>query len=281
MEPSGFLLGIGDRPIPLHPGRQLSFGRGKDNDFPLKDGLCSRRHAVLRVTEDDVTLEDLGSTNKTWVNEAPIKAGFPTPLSTGDIFRVGGHVLTYLANTEDVAPAMEEEQDEELATIVLNPSVAANLVETVPSSESNTKVMRQRKTTVVQPESKVEEPADRDPGEADFSLKGDLTQMTFPQLLMVLHHSQRTGRLALELGAERGIVGFDEGKVVFAQSGNETGVPAIQAMASWRGAVFLFDSEEVELPANVLMPTTRIILQCCKAMADEDSEGGTEDGSGT
>ena len=44
----------------------------------------SRRHARLMYGDDTWTIEDLGSTNGTWVNERPLERGEKRPVKEGD-----------------------------------------------------------------------------------------------------------------------------------------------------------------------------------------------------
>lgn len=48
-------------------------GRDTGNDLVLESDLVSRRHAVLRIEGSVVVLEDLDSTNGTWVNGARVR----------------------------------------------------------------------------------------------------------------------------------------------------------------------------------------------------------------
>ena len=53
----------------------------------------SRRHAVIERKEGDLTIEDLGSLNGTFLNRRRIDSG---PLSDGDELQVGKYRLTFL-----------------------------------------------------------------------------------------------------------------------------------------------------------------------------------------
>jgi predicted component of type VI protein secretion system len=67
---------------------------GREPSLPLhldEDAQVSRRHARIAVQGGAVVVEDLGSTNGTYVNEQPISA--PRPLNPGDKVRVGLTVL--------------------------------------------------------------------------------------------------------------------------------------------------------------------------------------------
>ncbi len=56
----------------LAPG-EYTLGRLEDNDFMLDDRQISRRHARMLVQESSLVLEDLGSSNKLFVNEQQVE----------------------------------------------------------------------------------------------------------------------------------------------------------------------------------------------------------------
>jgi hypothetical protein len=66
----------------------LLVGREAENDVPLaRDEFTSARHARLEPRRDGVWIEDVGSTNGTFVNGVRLTA--PRKLSPGDVIRVG------------------------------------------------------------------------------------------------------------------------------------------------------------------------------------------------
>ncbi len=66
----------------------LTAGRTSDNDLELaSDGFASANHARFQPRRDGVWVEDLGSTNGTFVNEQKLAA--PAMLQPGDKVRVG------------------------------------------------------------------------------------------------------------------------------------------------------------------------------------------------
>ncbi len=69
----------------------LTFGRDPDNDICLEDTEVSRHHARLTQTEDQIILEDLGSTNGTLVNGKPITGRHV--LQPADIISIGSSVF--------------------------------------------------------------------------------------------------------------------------------------------------------------------------------------------
>ena len=68
-------------------------GRGAEADIVLEDSFSSSRHARLFAQGDVVVLEDLGSTNGTYLNGEPL--GGPQPLHDGDRIRIGDSEFTF------------------------------------------------------------------------------------------------------------------------------------------------------------------------------------------
>ena len=70
--------------------QRTTIGRGASNDINLDDELVSKEHAALEIisTEDGVSflLQDLNSTNHTFVNDSPIEL---YKLKDGDLIRIG------------------------------------------------------------------------------------------------------------------------------------------------------------------------------------------------
>ncbi|NLO96769.1 MAG: FHA domain-containing protein [Peptococcaceae bacterium] len=74
-------------------GRGVTIGRGKDNDIVLPDHYCSLVHAELKHYKGVTTIEDVGSTNGTWVNGERIDS--PVQLVDGDYIKIGGITFVY------------------------------------------------------------------------------------------------------------------------------------------------------------------------------------------
>jgi FHA domain-containing protein len=74
--------------------RPLTVGRGNNNDLPLAgDEFASGRHARFESRRDGVWLEDIGSTNGTFVNG--IRLTRERRLAPGDVVRIGETDLRY------------------------------------------------------------------------------------------------------------------------------------------------------------------------------------------
>jgi FHA domain len=72
----------------------LTVGRSSRNDIDLaRDEYASSEHARLEPRRDGVWLEDVGSTNGTYLNGARLTG--PKRLSSGDVVRIGETELRY------------------------------------------------------------------------------------------------------------------------------------------------------------------------------------------
>lgn len=66
----------------------VTIGRSAECDLSLSDTYLSSRHARLSNDDGDLTIEDLGSTNGTYVNQELVDGR--VHLERGDIVQVGG-----------------------------------------------------------------------------------------------------------------------------------------------------------------------------------------------
>ncbi|GAB3109052.1 FHA domain-containing protein [Aestuariicella hydrocarbonica] len=72
---------------------ELTIGRHPDNGLQIEDGSVSGRHAQISINANpdfpefsEASIEDLGSTNGTYVNDQPVNGKMP--LKHGDSIRV-------------------------------------------------------------------------------------------------------------------------------------------------------------------------------------------------
>jgi hypothetical protein len=70
-----------------------TLGRG-EVEIRLDDPFASARHARITLQGNVVVIEDLGSTNGTYLNERPLSG--PQPLHPGDRVRIGDSEFSYL-----------------------------------------------------------------------------------------------------------------------------------------------------------------------------------------
>jgi FHA domain len=75
-------------------GEGAVMGRGDQAEIRLEDPFASSRHARLLRQGGIIVLEDLGSTNGTYLNEELLTG--PQPLHRGDRVRIGDSEFTYV-----------------------------------------------------------------------------------------------------------------------------------------------------------------------------------------
>ena len=86
-------------------GDQLTIGRDSTNDITINDAEISRRHARLTFQGGKYVLEDLGSTNGTFVNGQRL-AG-PRVLKAGEVVSFGEQIiLVFEVTTVDAGATM-------------------------------------------------------------------------------------------------------------------------------------------------------------------------------
>jgi hypothetical protein len=70
-------------------------GRGASAEIRLDDPFASSRHCRISLQGDVLVVEDLGSTNGTYLNDEPLSG--PQPLHPGDRIRIGDNEFSFLA----------------------------------------------------------------------------------------------------------------------------------------------------------------------------------------
>lgn len=68
---------------------RITLGRDADNTIELQDALASRHHAVIQKVKEDFFIEDLASTNGTFVNGQPVPPGKYVRLYKEDVILIG------------------------------------------------------------------------------------------------------------------------------------------------------------------------------------------------
>ncbi len=112
--------------FPLDKERIL-LGRRPDNDIQVDNLAVSGQHAAIITILNDSFLEDLDSTNGTYVNGKLIKKH---ALKHGDVIQIGKHELRYV--NEDAA----EEEDDFEKTMIIRPGMAAHATAAAKAREA-------------------------------------------------------------------------------------------------------------------------------------------------
>lgn len=191
--------------FPLDEFHEIAIGRSSDLDMVLVEEMVSRRHARITMEQGVVSIEDLGSTNGTFVNGEKIQRA---TLHEGDRVLIGTSILKLVS-----VPAER-----------LKRAGAPQLIEKSPTVQHN-------------------EPMPTAPGEAP-RMSGSLDEIPLPDLMQLFGTSKKTGVLLLRAEGTIGRIYLRDGLVYFAQIDSQPEVAPVKAcfrMLSWKHGFFELD----------------------------------------
>ena len=105
---------------------RLTIGRKPDNDIQIDNLAVSGKHCLIITILDDSFLEDLGSTNGTYVNGKLVKKH---ALKDGDVIAIGKHELKYVNENASA------DDDEFEKTMIIKPGSASAAVAAAQAAE--------------------------------------------------------------------------------------------------------------------------------------------------
>jgi hypothetical protein len=98
--------------FPLPANHEIVVGRSSELDMVLVEDMVSRRHAKISVADDQIFIQDLGSTNGTFVNGEKIKRA---RLQEGDRILIGTSIIKLVAAEIGASGADARAQLEDVA----------------------------------------------------------------------------------------------------------------------------------------------------------------------
>jgi pSer/pThr/pTyr-binding forkhead associated (FHA) protein len=106
---------------------RFTIGRKPENDIQIDNLAVSGKHSMIITILDDSFLEDLGSTNGTYVNGKLVKKH---ALKDGDLIAIGKHELKYLNENAS------DDEDEFEKTMIIKPGSASAAVAAAQAAEN-------------------------------------------------------------------------------------------------------------------------------------------------
>ncbi len=106
---------------------RVTIGRKPENDIQIDNLAVSGKHALVITILDDSFLEDLGSTNGTYVNGKLVKKH---ALKDGDVVAIGKHELKYVNENAT------SDDDEFEKTMIIKPGSASAAVAAAQAAEN-------------------------------------------------------------------------------------------------------------------------------------------------
>ncbi len=106
---------------------RVTIGRKPENDIQIDNLAVSGKHALVITILDDSFLEDLGSTNGTYVNGKLVKKH---AMKDGDVIAIGKHELKYVNENASA------DDDEFEKTMIIKPGSASAAVAAAQAAEN-------------------------------------------------------------------------------------------------------------------------------------------------
>src|SRR6476661_5779334 len=100
--------------FPIVNDKPIIVGRSSDLDMVLVEDMVSRKHARITMNQDQIWIEDLGSTNGTFVNGEKIKRA---RLKEGDRVLIGTSILKVIAGDAAAGQRNETEVKQQLENV--------------------------------------------------------------------------------------------------------------------------------------------------------------------
>jgi predicted component of type VI protein secretion system len=95
--------------------RDLLVGRHQDADILIQSADVSRRHAALFIKDNVLSVQDLGSSNGTFINDIRVSEG-ENLIKDGDILQFAGHKFSVLAPASTDHSQVVQQPVEAIAT---------------------------------------------------------------------------------------------------------------------------------------------------------------------
>jgi len=121
--------------FPLRPNREIIIGRSSDLDMVLVEDMVSRKHAKITTDDHVVTIQDLGSTNGTFVNGEKVRKA---DLKDGDRILIGTSIIKIVfVDGENTSHLTETEARSKMAVAAnkrsaSSPKSMAGSIEEIP-----------------------------------------------------------------------------------------------------------------------------------------------------
>jgi len=93
--------------FPLRPHREIVVGRSSELDMVLVEDMVSRKHAKIITDETTVTIQDLGSTNGTFVNGEKVRT---SEIKDGDRILIGTSIIKLVTMGSEQSTSLTENE---------------------------------------------------------------------------------------------------------------------------------------------------------------------------
>lgn len=227
--------------FPLEEGHEYFIGRSSEADMVLVEDMVSRQHARISVREGAVHLEDLGSTNGSFVNGERVSNRV---LASGDRILFGTSIIKLIQSSADAASG--------------SPSTSTAEFQDEPEPSA-------RKTMTMPPAGQT----------VAGAMSGLLQEVSLPDLLQLFSTSRKSGVLRLHDEPNHAAVYLREGRVVFAEIDGLTDLPpdkaAFRVMTWTRGMFVLEPPSDRVFETELEMSTEALMMEAMRLMDEMEN----------
>lgn len=218
--------------FPLKGNRELIIGRSSDLDMVLVEDMVSRKHAKISTLNDQVIIQDLGSTNGTFVNGEKIKR---VRLREGDRILIGTSIIKLVALEGDAAAAAPAVGDFQGGSASVSPSP---------------------KRTV----------------SGARSMAGTIDEIPLPDLMQLLSTSKKSGVLEIQTPHDFGRIYMRKGQTYYATINDSFDIKprkAVLRMLAWESGAFELQPPDDREFLDELSESTEALLMETMRQVDE------------
>ncbi len=225
----------------IENGQEVIIGRSSDLDMVLVEDMVSRRHSRISFEAEELYIEDLGSTNGTFVNGEKISR---KKLKVGDRILVGTSIIKLVAGTEASS-----------ATSSTPEPVRREGGSGGSFNASTTQTFHTRGSTATM----------------TGSISGLIEEVPLPDLLQLFSTSKKSGVLLLRAERE-GRIYLREGRVYYAVIDNNFETPpdkSFYRLLAWSKGTFILEQPTGERFDNELDASTEALMMEGMRQLDE------------
>ncbi len=216
--------------FPLKMDRDVIIGRSSDLDMVLVEDMVSRKHAKISTHNGQVIIQDLGSTNGTFVNGEKIKR---VRLREGDRILIGTSIIKLVTSE---GPFISTVQNQGMSS--------SQQTGMVPSPQRTTSGAR--------------------------SMAGTIDEIPLPDLLQLLSTSKKSGVLEVQGEQGIGRIYLRKGQVYFATIDDSFDLSprkAIYRMIIWQTGTFeLQPPDDKEFLEELDEPTEGLLMEAMRQL---------------
>ena len=212
--------------FPLPDNSEVVIGRASDLDMVLVEDMVSRRHAKIISQEGRIRIEDLGSTNGTFVNGERVTH---SDLHEGDRVLIGTNIIKLVTADRAVT--------------------GRGFAPALPVRPTQTTMDQASQRSTAQPR----------------SMSGTIDDVPLPDLLQLFGSSRKSGTLVIRTDTDEGKIFLEKGIIISAsinQGAVLTPQQAIHRILGWQhGTFYLEPAGSTELPQDITMSVEAALME--------------------